>query len=96
MTHLDEAHEYDKTIDEYERWLSRAHGEPADRTFKAYPANDDSEAGKAYYRLTVDNNFAGHRTWARLHAQNSGSPVYLYLFSHHVPAYSPTGQAQLT
>ncbi|MBD3648180.1 MAG: carboxylesterase family protein, partial [Pseudomonadales bacterium] len=80
-----------KTVEQYRSWLADAYGDVADRVFTAYPASNDGEVQQAYYSLTVDNNFEGHRTWARLHAQNSGSKAFLYMFSHSVPGYGPGG-----
>lgn len=80
------------TVEAYRAWVEEAYGDVSDRILAAYPANNDNEVKQAYYHLTVDNNFAGHRTWAKLHAENSTSPAFLYLFSHSVPGYSETGQ----
>lgn len=81
-----------ETVDEYRAWVADAYGEVSDKILAAYPANDDSEVEQAYYDLTVDNNFAGHRTWAKLHVENSTSPAFLYLFSHSVPGFSDSGK----
>jgi para-nitrobenzyl esterase len=79
------------TIAAYRSWLREAYGAFADRIFEAYPAPANEQVGRAYYRLIVDNNFAGHRTWVRLHAMNARHPAWLYLFKHAVPRYDRDG-----
>lgn len=77
----------------YRAWLDEAYGSHGQEVFDGYPADKDEEVAAAYYNLTVDNNFAGHRTWAKLHATTAKSPAYLYLFSHQVAGFSPaTGE----
>jgi para-nitrobenzyl esterase len=64
----------------------REYGGDAENFLRLFPAKDDAEALASSYALRRDSYFA-YQPWkvARLHAQRSVSPVYLFNFLRAVP-----------
>jgi para-nitrobenzyl esterase len=66
---------------------AQRYGNLADEYLNSYPAFDDLSAQSASSRAIGDQLFGWEiLTWARLHAQNSARPCFVYKFER-VPAY---------
>jgi para-nitrobenzyl esterase len=73
------------SVASYIAWAKQTFGDKAPVVLSLYQARDDIQAKQAYHDVYRDINFAGHRTWARLHSTTGKSPAWIYLFSHVPP-----------
>ena len=69
----------------YLAWAKQTFGNKAATLLELYPAQDDTQARKAYHDVYRDINFAGHRTWAKLQSTTGKSPAWICLFSQIPP-----------
>lgn len=73
------------TVSAWQAELNSTYGDLADEFLAAYPAADDTEAGKQYNMWTRDKALIGTWNWQNLWFQNATSPVYTYFWDHAPP-----------
>lgn len=78
-----------RTLEALSEWIAETYPGAEDAFARAYPAETDADAARAWLDCARDRTFTlGMRTWAR--AQASGTaPAYLYFFNHTAPSPMP-------